>query len=83
MNKQLKMLAFPLIIMTVFQFSCKGEEGPGPDIPDVDTAKPVIPHIHSLEAVLNQPQESDTNVIWYDDFSGEKNYLESTGGLDN
>lgn len=84
MNKQIKMLAFPLIIMTVFLISCKGEEVPHtPDDPDVDTTMPVIPHIHSLEAVLNQPQESDTSVIWYDDFSGDKSYLESEGGLDN
>jgi len=83
MNIHFKMVAFPLIIMTVFHYSCKGEAGPEPDIADTDTSKPVIPRIHSLEAALNQPQENDTSVIWYDDFSGEKSYLESTGGLDN
>lgn len=83
MDKSIKMLVFQLIIMTVSLFSCKGEEVPDPDIPGADTARPVIPRIHSLEAILNQPQESDTSVIWYDDFSIQKSYLESTGGLDN
>ena len=84
MKRHLKIVAFSLFIMTAFLFSCRGEEGSyNPPIPDIDTARPVIPHIHSLEVIQNQPQESDTNTIWYDDFTGEKSYLESEGGLDN
>jgi hypothetical protein len=77
------MPVFAVIILTIFLFTCNGEKGTDPsNIPYFDTVRPAVPHIHSLELSLNQPQESDTSVIWYDDFSGVKSYLESAGGID-
>ncbi|MBK8884891.1 MAG: hypothetical protein IPN67_21830 [Bacteroidales bacterium] len=82
MKKAYQILIIPLFIMPFF-LCCKGEGTNDPvNNPDVDTICPSIPHIHSLETDPDQPHESDTNVIWYDDFSGVKSYLESTGGLD-
>jgi hypothetical protein len=43
---------------------------------------PDIPRINDIGISNIQPQENDENVIWYDDFSGEKSYLESSGDLD-
>lgn len=45
--------------------------------------KPDIPHIDFVEMTDPQPQESDTNCIWYDDFDQQKTYLESEGENDN
>lgn len=45
-------------------------------------AKPGIPFIHSVGMSKLQPQENDPSVIWYDDFSKGKDYLESSGVID-
>lgn len=47
-----------------------------------DSATTEIPHILSAEMSELQPQENNPNVIWYDDFSQGKNYLESKGPID-
>jgi hypothetical protein len=54
------------------------------DTPLADSSgtSPDIPRICSVESVRVQPQEHDPDVIWYDDFSGEKTYLEHTGAID-
>ena len=77
-------MALQIFIITLFLIGCAvGKVKDPAGIINDDSTSPEIPHIHSLEASLNQPQESDTTVIWYDDFSGVKSYLESAGGLDN
>jgi hypothetical protein len=71
------------VILTLGLFTRKGSEGTDPvETLISDTVRPAVPRIHSLEATQKQPQESDTNVIWYDDFTAVKRYIESEGGLD-
>ncbi|MFV0591428.1 MAG: hypothetical protein ACK5M7_08590 [Draconibacterium sp.] len=41
-----------------------------------------IPRIDFIEMSAVQPQQNNPNVIWYDDFSTEKKYLESGGKID-
>ncbi|HBL77343.1 MAG: hypothetical protein A2W90_21770 [Bacteroidetes bacterium GWF2_42_66] len=41
-----------------------------------------VPHIHSIGISEFQPQENDSDVIWYDDFNQERKYLESSGEID-
>jgi hypothetical protein len=48
-----------------------------------DSAKPEIPRIHSVGMSKFQPQENDPAIIWYDDFSNKKTYLESSGAIDH
>jgi len=43
---------------------------------------PEIPRIDSVVMAKPQPHEADANVIWYDDFDEEREYTESSGGLD-
>jgi hypothetical protein len=43
---------------------------------------PEVPHIQSLGMNEYQPQQNDTDVIWYDDFKNEKAYMESSGEID-
>ncbi len=40
------------------------------------------PRINSVSISAIQPQEKDTNVIWFDDFDENKSYMESRGELD-
>ena len=47
-----------------------------------DFVVPEIPFIHSMGMSKLQPHENDPAVIWYDDFSTEKPYLESSGAID-
>jgi len=43
-----------------------------------------VPRIDSIVMARQQPHQTDESVIWYDDFDGEeKNYTESSGGLDD
>jgi len=50
------------------------QEGDAPDVPRID----------SVVMARQQPHQTDESVIWYDDFDGEeKNYTESSGGLDD
>ncbi len=63
--------------------------------PKNDTDKPVAeqptetdkvletPRIDFVEMSAIQPHENDPNTIWYDDFSSEKDYMDSTGEIDN
>lgn len=51
--------------------------------PCCDNAAPETPRIDFVEMSDVQAHESDPDVIWYDDFTEEKEYLESTGILDN
>jgi hypothetical protein len=44
--------------------------------------KPSVPRISSVEMKTVQPHENDPAVIWYDDFSDYKSYLESSGEID-
>ena len=41
-----------------------------------------IPRIDFIEMSAVQPQQNNPDVIWYDDFSSEKKYLESGGKID-
>ncbi len=41
-----------------------------------------IPRIDFVEMAAPQPHEKDPAVIWYDDFSSEKNYMDGTGKID-
>ncbi len=43
---------------------------------------PEVPRIDAVEPIKVQPQEHDQDVIWYDDFSAVRPYLESTGDID-
>ncbi|GAA5219673.1 hypothetical protein [Membranihabitans marinus] len=43
---------------------------------------PMVPRIDFVEMDIEQPHEDDTAVIWYDDFSTEKLYMEQRGGID-
>jgi len=53
-------------------------------ISSAQETEPEIPRIESVEILEVQPQESDTAVIWFDDFDGPvKNYTESSGELDS
>ncbi len=42
-----------------------------------------VPHIDFIEMSAVQPQKNSANVIWYDDFSTKKEYLESAGIIDH
>ncbi len=45
---------------------------------------PEVPRIDSVVPLEKQPQESDADVIWYDDFNrGRKKYGEESGNLDS
>jgi hypothetical protein len=46
-------------------------------------AYPDIPRIQAVGMCKTQPQELDKDIIWYDDFSDEKSYLESSGDIDH
>jgi hypothetical protein len=50
---------------------------------EISDSKPDIPRINSIGISKVQPQELDEDVIWYDDFTKEKPYLESSGDIDN
>ena len=41
-----------------------------------------LPKIDFIEMSVVQPHEISTDVIWYDDFSTKKNYMESSGVID-
>lgn len=47
-----------------------------------NSGKPETPRIASVGMHQNQFNESDTTIIWYDDFHKEKEYLESKGLID-
>ncbi len=51
--------------------------------PCCDNAAPEMPRIDFVEMSDVQAHENDPDVIWYDDFTEEKKYLESTGIIDN
>lgn len=56
----------------------------GAGIAAAQETEPEIPRIESVEILEIQPHESDTAVIWFDDFDGPlKNYTESSGDLDS
>jgi hypothetical protein len=44
--------------------------------------KPSVPRISSIEMKDIQPHENDPYVIWYDDFSDQKPYFQSSGDID-
>lgn len=48
----------------------------------MQSGEPEIPRIDFVEMAQEQPHQIDPNVIWYDDFSFEKTYLESRGEID-
>ena len=80
MNKILVSSVLILSTGIIFDFFCISNNsdksiGIAPAIPEV-------PHIQSLEMIEFQPQENDTDVIWYDDFKNEKPYMESFGKID-
>ena len=78
-----KILASSVLILStgiIFDFFCISNNsdksiGMAPAIPEV-------PHIQYLGMNEFQPQEKDTDVIWYDDFKNEKPYMESFGKID-
>lgn len=41
-----------------------------------------IPHIDFIEMSAVQPQQKSVELIWYDDFSSEKQYMEAGGRID-
>ena len=41
-----------------------------------------IPRIDYVSLSATQPCETDTNVIWFDDFDEKKQYMDSTGDID-
>lgn len=55
------------------------------DEPGVDEqgGEPEVPRIDFVEMSSVQAHENDPNVIWYDDFSSTKAYMESRGEIDN
>jgi hypothetical protein len=77
--------SIPAIVLITAGFSsisfCIGDNSGKPELNE--TSIPEIPRIHSIKMSDFQPQESDPSVIWYDDFSIAKEYLESSGAIDN
>ena len=67
--------------------SCSGNPDKDLISPDKDlisvVEKPEVPRINSVGINELQPQEKDAAVIWYDDFDDEKQYMESSGPIDN
>jgi len=47
-----------------------------------DQASPEVPRIDFVIMSALQPQKNDPDVIWYDTFTGDKEYLESKGNID-
>ncbi len=65
----------------ILSFGCNSAQLNDPNVVD-KTESPEIPRIDFIEMAESQPQANDENTIWYDDFSSDKDYMESRGGLD-
>ncbi len=50
--------------------------------PEHETKTLEIPRIDFVEMSGSQAHENNTNTIWYDDFSANKKYMDSKGGID-
>lgn len=64
----------------LFLVMCSSDHGTTTS--EISNTKPDIPRINSIGISKIQPQELDNNVIWYDDFTMVKPYLESSGDID-
>ena len=53
------------------------------DVAENSAVKLEIPRIDFVEMLVPQPQENDPDVIWYDDYSSEKKYMDGSGKIDN
>jgi len=80
MIRDIVFAAFFLAAGLPFISACTGDQKR--TTPGNETGVPEIPRIHSVGMSEIQPQENDTSIIWYDDFSHEKTYLESSGAID-
>jgi hypothetical protein len=69
-----------LIVDTMLSTGCSGDN-PIRQVPEI-IEKPEVPHVNCIEVIDIQPQETDTSVIWFDDFDEVKEYLESKGDID-
>ena len=66
-----------LLLSLVIGANCQNSDNTG-------SHKPVeIPRIDFIETSPIQPHENNPDVIWYDDFSESKDYLEAYGGIDD
>ncbi len=76
-NFMLAILSLSLLFITQ---SCESQ----PATPkDVITAIPMeVPHIDKVGMLEIQPEQTDTDVIWYDAFDEEKEYMGYKGAID-
>ncbi|MBV6641292.1 MAG: hypothetical protein KI791_11260, partial [Cyclobacteriaceae bacterium] len=72
-----KTILFCFIVLGIYVVSSCNKEV------DIQSGDPEIPRIDFVEMAENQPHQNNPSVIWYDDFSTEKDYLESRGDIDN
>lgn len=70
-------ILFCFIVLSIYVVSSCNKEV------DIQSGDPEIPRIDFVEMAENQPHQNDPSVIWYDDFSTEKDYLESRGDIDH
>lgn len=60
-----------------------GGNEPGEDIIVDSQTVLEIPLIDFIEMEATQPHENDPVIIWYDDFSSVKTYMDGFGDIDN
>jgi hypothetical protein len=68
----------PVISFLMMNGCCESDNSK----PEAKGNKTEVPHISYIAMNEVQPEEIDTAVIWFDDFSEERGYLESTGAID-
>jgi len=61
-----------VLAITAMLFLCQG----------CDQTSPEVPRIDFVEMSAIQDQKNDPDIIWYDDFDEEMEYLESEGNID-
>ena len=72
-----------LVLFAGIMFNSCSQTNIKPNSPEESIKSPDVPRIDFVVMSEVQSHQSDSNVIWYDDFNkGEKDYMESTGNID-
>jgi hypothetical protein len=75
-----------IIFSMIININCKADAEDGlntqPEQKTNEKLQLEIPRIDFVSTVAVQPHETDTNVIWFDDFDEKKQYMDSVGDID-
>lgn len=72
-----------LVLLAGIMFSSCSATDSKPESPEENIISPDVPRIDFVVMSEIQSHQDDPDIIWYDDFNkGEKEYLESAGGID-